>query len=493
MTEKKLPQVAIIGRTNIGKSTLFNALLQRRLSVVDDSAGVTRDRHYGVLRQCGINVSLVDTGGLVSESEATALDHDIRQQAQLAAAESDLILAVFDGLAGPHPLDYEVVDYLRRLSKPVIWVVNKCEKPETAQSASEFYAMGIDEFYCVSAAHRIGLRDVIAGIATKLSLSPDLEGVKEEQALEGDAAEEALLSDSQTLDELAEGEEEKSEQVDPDRPICIAIIGKPNVGKSSLINMMVGSKRVITGDIAGTTTDSVDVPLRREGRDYVVVDTAGLRKKARIEDQTVERYSNLRTLRSIARSDVVVLVLDATLGAPSEQDCKIAGIAHDRGKGLVIVVNKWDAVEKNHKSVRQAEDLIYSQMGFAKYAPILFISALTGRRCPSVLDVAARIYDQRRQRIPTSELNRVVKQALSKWAPAVHRGEPIRVFFATQVSVAPPRIVVFVNNLAKLAMSYQRYLKNEIRAQFPFEGCDIKLDFRKRTSKTDARVLKKAS
>lgn len=449
---RRIPLVAIVGRTNVGKSTLFNALAGRRLAIVEGTPGVTRDRSYALIKRYGFLFNLVDTGGVVGDEDET-LQALVREQAEVAVGESDVVIALFDGVDGVHPLDWEVADLARRSGKPVLWVVNKCERDEHRLGGSEFHTLGADELLCISAAHHQGVRELVDQIEKSLHAS------EVRAPTEAPAADEALR---------------------------VAIIGKPNVGKSTLINRILGEPRLVTSDVAGTTRDSIDVRVRREGRDFVFVDTAGLRKRAKVQDSTVERYSTLRTLRSIAGCDVGVLVVDATQGIPTEQDTKIGGIIHERGKGLVIVVNKWDLVEKDHRSVHDFTAAIREQFKFAKYAPILFVSALTGRRCPSVLETVAEVYDARRYRVKTSDLNRTLQAAFQRRPPPVYRGQPIKLQFAVQAGVEPPTFVLFVNHPGKLGFGYERYIKNSLRDAFPFPGVDLKLNFRKKSLREEA-------
>lgn len=447
-----IPVVAIVGRTNVGKSTLFNAIAGRRVSIVDDSHGVTRDRNYSLVTRHGSPFTLIDTGGLIGEEESE-LQQAVRVQAEVAIREADLILAVLDGVYGPHPNDSDVVELLRLCGKPVLWVVNKCEKPSNELQSGEFYSLGLENLVCVSAAHKVGLDNLIAAIREKLDLDP--EGAPPER--------------------------------DGNRPIRVALLGKPNVGKSTLVNRILGEERVVTSDIAGTTRDNIDIRITRDGEDFLLVDTAGLRKKANVEAVSVERYSNLRALKALASSDVAILMIDGTEG-PSEQDTKIAGLIHERGRGLVIVVNKWDAVEKDHRTVKAYERMVYERLKFVRYAPIIFASALTGRRCPSILQTVKKVRDQSLIRIQTSELNKIMEHAFKAKPPPVYRGEPIKLFFATQVEVAPPTFVLFVNHPDRLNYSYERYIRNSLRKHYPFEGSDIKLSFRKRTEKSHGKA-----
>ncbi|MCB0310450.1 MAG: ribosome biogenesis GTPase Der [Bdellovibrionales bacterium] len=446
----KIPVIAIVGRSNVGKSTLFNALAGRRLSIVENVAGVTRDRNYAYVNRHDFPFTLVDTGGLVGE-EGSEFENAVRTQANIAIQEADLIIAVLDGLHGTHPLDSEVAEVLRAQSKPIIWVANKCEKPVTAQAAAELYSLGIEDLHCISAAHNLGLRELLGKIKQELGepVTPDQENNSEQGALK------------------------------------LAIIGKPNVGKSTLLNRFLGVERAITSDTAGTTRDTIKIHVTENDRNFIVFDTAGLRKKARIAPGTLERYSNLRSLRALAECDVAVILIDATTGAPSEQDLKIAALAHERGRGVIVAVNKWDAIEKDHRSVKQYQELIRKSLKFIPYAPIVFVSALSGRRCNQILQKAAEIYDAAANRIATSELNRLLNYAVQKKPAPLYRGEPVKLYFATQVSTHPPEIVLFFNYPDRLNISYQRYLKNIVRKSFPFEGYDIRLRLRKKTDKEE--------
>jgi GTP-binding protein len=442
----KIPTIAIVGRTNVGKSTLFNALVGHRASIVEDVAGVTRDRHYGYVSRFEFPFTLIDTGGMIGE-EGSGLEDEVQEQARIAIEESDLAVVVFDGIAGPHAYDREIIKKLRRSGKKVLYVINKCEKPEVQVAANEFYRLGVPEASFVSAAHGVGIPELVDEIKEILDIDPE---------------------------EINPHEKTKT------GAIKLAIIGKPNVGKSSIINRILGEKRLITSDIAGTTRDSIDIMLTRDGQKYQIVDTAGLRKKNKVDDETIERYANLHALTSLASCDVAVVVMDASKGLPTEQDAKIAGLAQERGRGLIFVLNKWDLVEKDHRSVKAYTEGVYEVMKFARYAPILFVSAETGRRCPSILETAKEVYGNWTHRIQTSKLNKILSVAWDRKPPPVYRGQPIKLLFATQASSAPPEIVLFLNYPDKLNFSYQRYIKNTLRESFPFSGTDLKLTLRKR-------------
>lgn len=446
---KKIPVVSIIGRANVGKSTLFNALVGRRSAVVDDLPGVTRDRKYGVAVVNEISFKVIDTGGIVGGAEEAALQALVRMQAELAIQESDLVVGVFDGMHGLHPLDNEVVDILRRAQKPVLWAVNKCEKPLDAENAAEFYSLGIGEPMALSAAYGAGLHEFKELLAKRLS----------------------EIAGPASIDEAA--------------GIKIAFLGKPNVGKSTLVNRLLGEDRVICSAIPGTTRDSIDVHLRYEETDFTLIDTAGLRKKSRVSEGSVERFSNLRTLDSIERADVVVLVIDADEGLPTDQDGNIAKLVHERGRSLVIAVNKWDAVEKDYRSAKDYGDRIFKILHVVKYAPLIFVSGLTGKRCAKILEKVKEVHAAAQARIPTGELNRILGRAIQRNPPPVRKGNPAKLFFATQVETQPPTIVFFLNSVQKMSDTYQRYLKRELRREYPFEGCDIKFQLRRRGVRAD--------
>lgn len=492
-TQHALPTICIVGRTNVGKSTLFNALAGRRKAVVKDQPGVTRDRYYEVVTRFDFPFALVDTGALVGE-EDLVLHESVKAQTQLAMKQSDLILVVFDGLHGLHPLDSEVVDLVRQMEKPVIYIANKCEKPASAITATELYGLGLEEILPLSAAHRRGIKELLARIESLVGPSDlvqelaDGEDENYEVAEEGDELRQPAVDTTEGDDALEIPEEPAvALEEDSNRAINIAIIGKPNVGKSTFVNRLLGEERMITSPIAGTTRDSIKSDLTRNGQRFEIVDTAGLRKKAGVRDGSVERFSNIRTLRSLAQSDVAVFLLDASEGVPTEQDAKIVGLAHEKGKSLVIVVNKWDLIEKDPRIAESYRQAIRAVFKFAAYAPVIFVSALTGQRCLAVFDEVSKVFAASRIRLSTADVNKIFTEAFLSKPPPVYRGVPIKLLYATQAATNPPTFAVFVNHPERLRFNYERYLKNTVRKKFPFPGCDIRILFRRRSRITNQR------
>ncbi|NBW40435.1 ribosome biogenesis GTPase Der [bacterium] len=445
---KKAPKIALIGRTNVGKSTLFNALCKKNRSITEDIAGVTRDRSYALVNIKEHMATLIDTGGILGETE-DPLAAAVHEQSALAIDEASIIIAVLDGMHGVHPDDAGLVQLMRRTEKPVIWVINKCEKPSSREEAVEFHQLGIETYICLSAAHRQNLHELTGALV-------------------------------EALEVLAAGDTVSQDETEPSA-IRIAIVGKPNVGKSSLVNRLIGSERVIASEIPGTTRDSIDVELTRDQQSYVFVDTAGLRRKSHIPEESLERYANVRALKAIARCDVALLLLDATQKPlVSDQERRIADLLHRRGIPFLVVVNKWDAIEKDNKSVKQYTEEVYERLNFCRYAPIVFLSAKTGRRCPKIFEAVKEVHESAAKRVKTSELNRVLGQAFVKNPPPVHRGHPIKLYFATQVTTTPPTILIFVNYPQSIGRSYERYLKRKLQEHFAFSGTDVKIQVRKR-------------
>ncbi len=437
------PLVAIVGRPNVGKSTLFNALAGERISIVEDTPGVTRDRIYADCSWLNYNFTLIDTGGLDPDSDDIMFSK-IREQADIAIDTADVIIFMTDVRQGVTDLDDRVAGILRKSLKPVVLVVNKVDDFHKYENdIYEFYNLGMGDPVPVSASSRLGLGDMLDEVVKYFT------------------------------PEMLEDEED-------DRP-RIAIVGKPNVGKSSIINKLCGEDRVIVTDIPGTTRDAVDTEVVWQGREYVFIDTAGIRRKNKIKEE-LEHYSIIRAVSAIERSDVVILVIDATEGA-TEQDAKIAGIAHDRGKGIIIAVNKWDAVEKNDKTIYEYTDKIRQVLSFIPYAEIIFISALTGQRLSKLYDLIDIVCENQTMRIGTGVLNEIIAEATAMQQPPSDKGRRLRIYYATQVGVKPPAFVLFVNDNKLLHFSYERYLENRIRDAFGFKGTSIRFIIRERSGK----------
>lgn len=433
------PIVAIVGRTNVGKSTLFNRIARERIAIVDDQPGVTRDRLYCEVEWLGKQFILVDTGGI--ETGEDTITRQIRAQAQMAIDEADAIILVVDGREGLTAADEEIAQQLRKASKKVILCVNKVEDFTISSAvAAEFWALGLGEPLTVSAEHGRGIGDLLDQVVA-------------------DFPADSALDDSSALK--------------------IAVVGRPNVGKSTLINQFLGEERVIVSDIPGTTRDAIDTNFVFNGQEFVLIDTAGIRRKAKI-DTGVEHYSVLRTLRAVDRSDVVFLMLDAQEGV-TEQDQRIAGYIHENGKGCAIVVNKWDLVEKETNTMRDYEQEVRAKLQFLAYAPVEFISALTGKRVRKLLDLAQSIEQQRCLRIPTGRLNEIIQEAAAVHQPPSDKGVRLKIFYATQVQVKPPVFLIYVNHSNLMHFSYLRYLENCLREEYGFHGTPIILNVKERT------------
>lgn len=437
------PVVAIVGRPNVGKSTLFNALAGQKISIVKDTPGVTRDRIYADVSWLDRDFTMIDTGGIEPESKDIILSQ-MREQAQIAIDTADVIIFITDVRQGLVDADSKVADMLRRSKKPVVLVVNKVDSFEKFMpDVYEFYNLGIGEPVPVSAASRLGLGDM--------------------------------------LDEVVSHFPEKSEEEEEDERPRIAIVGKPNVGKSSIINKLLGEQRVIVSDIAGTTRDAIDTEIVHDGREYVFIDTAGLRRKSRIKEE-LERYSIIRTVTAVERSDVVMVVIDAAEGV-TEQDAKIAGIAHERGKGVIIVVNKWDAIEKDDRTMKKYEDEVRRVLSYMPYAEIMYVSAQTGQRLVKLYDMIDMVIENQTLRVATGVLNEIVMEAVAMQQPPSDKGKRLKIYYATQVSVKPPTFVIFVNDRELMHFSYIRYLENKIREAFGFRGTSLKFFIRERKEK----------
>lgn len=434
------PIVAIVGRPNVGKSTLFNALAGERISIVKDTPGVTRDRIYAEVTWLDKTFTMIDTGGIEPESKDVILSQ-MREQAQIAIDTADVIVFMTDVKQGLVDADAKVADMLRRSNKPVVLVVNKVDSfQKFMMDTYEFYNLGIGEPVPISAASMLGLGDMLEKVVAH-------------------------------FDEHA-GEEEES-----DIP-KIAVVGKPNVGKSSLINKILGEDRMIVSNIAGTTRDAIDTLVEYNGKEYTFIDTAGLRRKNKIKEE-LERYSIIRTVTAVERADVVVMMIDATEGV-TEQDAKIAGIAHDRGKGVVIAVNKWDAIEKNDKTIYKFTNKVRETLSYMPYAEIMFISAQTGQRIPKLFETIDMVLENQTLRIQTGVLNEIVTEAIAMQQPPSDKGKRLKIFYTTQVAVKPPTFVIFVNDKELMHFSYTRYLENKIREAFGFKGTSLKFIIRER-------------
>lgn len=558
---QETPIIAIVGRSNVGKSTLFNSILGKKVAVVEDEPGITRDRNYALVERFALPFYLVDTGGF-PEDTADVFCQAVLEQTNLAIEEADLLICLFDGNVGVQPDDENVVRVLRKSGAKVFYAVNKCDGKEQSNKVNDFYSLGLDSLTDISARYGHGLTEFVntilrtlpnyeALVAEKMAVDQEVEKREDEAVYqfsqhvpwedefassgESDAelggaslAEGAIGTEggagigtesferfaaadqgsglqtahfvpvyipgesSGTLREYEatyrtvplplarslRGEpeeltEEDAVQTEIPKEVRVALVGRPNVGKSTLLNTLLGEARAITSPIAGTTRDSLNEALERDGQRYVVVDTAGLRRKGRVVNR-VERYSVVGTLRSIRECDVAIILIDALEG-PTDQDAKIAGLVHDQGKGMVIAVNKWDAIEKDHRTVNEFHDKVKEMFKFAPYAPVVIISAISGRRCAKLLPVVKEIAEARSSRVPTPRLNRIIRKALVRQPLSTYRGRPIKFYFATQVSVSPPRIVLFFSRPKEVHFSHLRYLKNCLRDELAFIGTDIKL------------------
>ena len=434
------PIVAIVGRPNVGKSTLFNVIAGDSIAIVKDTPGVTRDRIYADCSWLNYNFTLIDTGGIEPDSSDVILSQ-MRDQAQIAIDTADVIIFLVDVRQGLTDADGKVADMLRRSQKPVVLCVNKVDSFKKMEAdVYEFYNLGIGDPIPVSASNHQGVGDL-------------LEAVSDHFKKDG------------------------SESDDDDRP-RFSLVGLPNVGKSSIVNRLVGEKRVIVSDIAGTTRDAIDTPLKRNGREYILIDTAGLRRKSKIHED-LERYSIIRTVTAVERADVVVMVIDAAEGV-AEQDAKIAGIAHERGKGVIIAVNKWDAVEKDDKTIYKMTEKIKQTLAYMPYAEFVFISAKTGQRLDKLFELIDMIIENQSMRIATGVLNEILAEAVAMQQPPSDKGRRLKIFYMTQISVKPPTFVVFVNDKKLMHYSYTRYIENQIRNAFGFRGTPLRFIIRER-------------
>lgn len=432
------PVVAIVGRPNVGKSTIFNRIVGERVSIVEDIPGVTRDRIYSSAEWLTHDFNIIDTGGIEIGDEPFL--EQIRQQAEIAIEEADVIIFMTNGREGVTAADEQVAKILYKTKKPVVLAVNKIDNPDMREMIYDFYALGFGEPWPISGSHGLGLGDL--------------------------------------LDECAKHFPQEEDKQYGDDVIKFSLIGRPNVGKSSLVNAFLGQERVIVSNIAGTTRDAIDTPYEYDGQDYVIIDTAGMRKKGKVYE-TTEKYSVLRALRAIERSDVVLVVLNAEEGI-QEQDKKIAGYAHEAGKAIVMVVNKWDTIEKDDKTMRVFTQQIREHFLFLDYAPIIFVSANTKQRVHQILPIVQRVSENHAMRIQSSVLNEVIEDAVARNPAPTDKGRRLRIYYATQVAIQPPTFVVFVNETELMHFSYERFLENRIRETFDFEGTPIRLITRAR-------------
>lgn len=437
---KRKPIVAVVGRPNVGKSTLFNALAGDRISIVQDTPGITRDRIYADITWLDMAFTLIDTGGIEPDSDDIILSQ-MRSQAEIAIETADVIIFLVDVKQGLVDADSKVADMLRRSRKPVVLVVNKVDSFEKYMAdVYEFYNLGIGDPIPISAANRLGIGDMLEKVTSHF-------------------------------------DKEAAEEEEDERP-RIAIVGKPNVGKSSIINKLLGENRLIVSDIAGTTRDAVDTEVVYNGKEYVFIDTAGLRRKNKIKED-LEKYMIVRTVSAVERADIVIIVIDATEGV-TEQDAKIAGIAHERGKGVIIAVNKWDAIEKDDKTIYKHTNEIRNVLAYMPYAELMFISAKTGQRLPKLFEMIDVVIENHSLRVATGVLNEIMSEAVALQQPPSDKGKRLRLYYITQVSVKPPTFVIFVNDKELMHFSYTRYIENKIREAFGFKGTPLRFIIRER-------------
>ena len=437
------PLVAVVGRPNVGKSTFFNKVVGKRVSIVEDTPGVTRDRIYAEAEWSGVHFALIDTGGIEPDSKDIILSQ-MREQAEVAMDTSDVILFMTDGKDGVTASDREVASMLMRTGKQVVLAVNKVDTAKLPEDFYDFYELGLGEPIPISAANMLNLGDLLDRIVESF---PKGAGTEEEDSIK------------------------------------LAMIGKPNVGKSSLINKLLGENRVIVSPIAGTTRDSIDTPFEKDGEKYLLIDTAGIRRKSKV-NENIEKFSVIRAVAAIERCDVCLLMIDAQEGI-TEQDKKIAGIAHEAGKGIVVVVNKWDLIEKETNTMNEFRKHIARELTFMSYAPVVFISVLTGQRVNNVIKMAKYVAENRAMRVPTGRLNNLISDAIMMKQPPSDKGRRLKIYYVTQVGVKPPLFSFKVNSRPLMHFSYARYMENKIREAFGFEGTSIKFVFREKGEKED--------
>ena len=501
-----LPVVAIVGRPNVGKSTLFNRILGTRHAIVEDRARTTRDRLYGEAEWNGRRFLIVDTGGLEIDT-ADPIEARVQEQARIAIAEADVIVFVVDAMSGPTPPDLEAAELLRRAKSPVLVAVNKADNDRRELEAAEFYALGWDETYPISAAHGRGTGDLLDAIVWALPPETEEELARktreaEAEAWARDVADgflEPLVVGDEPLGELdgEDGARRVADAIDAaarkwdaaiaveseDTPVAIAIVGRPNVGKSSLLNALLGEERSIVSEVPGTTRDAIDTTLAYGRSEVVLIDTAGMRRRGKVAGgHASERYSALRALRAIARADVAILVLDAVDGLTA-QDAHVAGYVVEEGKGLVVAINKWDLLEdKTDRTFDEFVRSIRQDVPFLDFAPVVSVSAKTGQRVGRVLEAAVDVWGERRKRISTGELNRLIGEATQRQTPPLVKNKRPKIFYATQAAVAPPTFVIFAREAGSVHFSYRRYLENQLREAYGFDGTPIRLVFRERSS-----------
>jgi len=437
------PLVAIVGRPNVGKSTLFNKLIGKRIAIVEDTPGVTRDRLYGEATWLTHTFTVIDTGGIEPARE-DIISTQMRRQAELAIDTADVILFLVDGREGMTSADEDVAEILRKSKKPVVLAVNKVDVQKFEENAYDFYSLGLGAPITISAGQGLGLGDLLDEVVRYFP---------------------------------GAGQEEETEK----SVVSIAVVGKPNVGKSSLVNALLGDERVIVSDIPGTTRDAIDTPFTHGGKEYVLVDTAGIRRKRAIEDESIERYSVIRSLGAIRRADVALIVVDAEQGL-SEQDVRIAGYVHEEGKASVLIVNKWDLIEKDTYTMNKFKKDLIADLAFMSYVPMLFISALTGQRVDKVMSLVKEVYAQTCTRVTTGTLNDIVSEAVTMTEPPTDKGRRLKIYYSTQVGIRPPTFIVKVNDPALMHFSYARYLENYLRKSFGLTQTPIRLYARARSS-----------
>jgi len=504
----RAPIVAIVGRPNVGKSTLFNRLVGERRAIVENEPGVTRDRNYGRAFWLGHDLTFVDTGGF-DPGSADPMLALMRQQAQLAMEEADAIVFLSDSREGASSTDLEIARVLRRSAQPVFYAANKIDSDRQEVEAAAFYVYGVETVYAISAEHGRGVLDLMESVVDALekrgsfdideplpvrTASPsEAQDAQEAEDAGGGGLEPGALGyyfDDADLDPAEEDDGDDSTPVAMPRGgrvanIRVTIVGRPNVGKSTLVNRLIGSERMLVSDVAGTTRDAIDSPFRYNDRDWTLIDTAGLRRKARVS-ASVERYSVMRAIGAVERSHVVVLALDATQGL-ADQDAKIAQLAHDRGRALVIVVNKWDLVEKDSKTAEAYTRDLREQLAFVAYAPVVFLSALTGKRVDRVMQLVERAFDAFDRRIGTGPLNRLLEEALRMLPPPVHKGRAVKVYYASQTSFRPPTLVGHVNAPEGISEAWERWFIARLRERFELQGTPVRIRWSKRSARRAGR------